>query len=275
MSSVKKYKNAGWKGFIRAGWEDIFSDLDKIAVSGEQVLVKLNREVRRIETDKGVVFYKKVVYSKKTFPANLISFLSYFLRRPRSLSVWKVSEQLLQADLGCAIPIMATYSYKFSNLRCEDIFVATEITFPLISILLKEAASEELRKEILNKAGLGIRELHDKGFIHGDCIPGNICMDEKGKLYFIDNDRTVKYTGMRPAYEKRRNLIQFASRALTLINDDEEINSFLMGYYINDKRQEKIISNEQNNFREKLKKRVGELENELGEKLLARNLRMK
>ena len=45
-----------------------------------------------------------------------------------------------------------------------------------------DSARLELALKVLNQ----VKELHDKGLVHGDIKPGNICIDENGCVILMD-----------------------------------------------------------------------------------------
>ncbi|MDD3952980.1 MAG: lipopolysaccharide kinase InaA family protein [Lentisphaeria bacterium] len=266
MQESQKIIIGRWKGLVREGWQSVFADIHQLADSGEVIVDKPDRVVRRIETPNGVVYFKRICGAGT---GRGWYFLKSLLRTPRSLAIWHVSEQMRLADLGCPLPLLAVSSCCFSSCRFEDILVTAEIPYSLVSDLLKDAADNAVREGILQKAGQGIRELHDKGFVHGDCLPGNICMGPDGKLIFLDNDRTAKKIGIVNRGARLQNLVQFCSHALTALPNQALLDTFLDSYdqhgtcnanARNCPDKETVIR--------KLQARVRKLEKEFGKKFL-------
>jgi tRNA A-37 threonylcarbamoyl transferase component Bud32 len=259
MQEGQKFITGRWKGLVREGWEEVFSDIPRLANSGEVIVDKPDRMVRRIETPQGVIYYKHIC---GTGTGRSWYFLKSLLRTPRSLAVWRVSEQMRLAGVGCPLPLLAVHSCRLSSFCFEDILVTAEVPFPRVSDLLRNADSDVLRSQILQKAGQGIRELHEKGFVHGDCLPGNICMDDEKKLIFLDNDRT---RGKRSFLSRRAqlwNLIQFCSRTTKYLVDMHLLSAFWAGYYWCDPRPVAVLENEQRQMLGKLRQRIAQLEQE-------------
>jgi serine/threonine protein kinase len=75
---------------------------------------------------------------------------------------------------------------------------------PAISLRQKRQALAQLAREI--------RRLHDRGFVHGDLVPGNIFVAPKTDgtmgFWFMDNDRTRRYPNCLPQRFWLRNLVQ-------------------------------------------------------------------
>lgn len=262
MQEIQKFITGRWKGLVREGWQSVFSDIRQLADSGEVIVDKPERVVRRIETPNGVVYYKHICGAGT---GRSWYFLKSLLRTPRSLAIWRVSEQMRLAGVGCPLPLLAVSSCRFSSFCFEDILVTAEIPFPRVSDLLKDAEDDIARASILQKAGQGIRELHEKGFVHGDCLPGNLCMDDTGRLIFLDNDRTVQRSGdfTRPA--RLRNLLQFSSHALTVLPDQSLLNQFLDSY---NQHTDSRGRSEKEAVIRKLQPRIRKLEKEFGKKFL-------
>jgi len=261
MQEGQKFITGRWKGLVRDGWEEVFSDIPRLADSGEVIVNKSDRMVRRIETPKGVIYYK---YICGAGTGRGWYFLKNLLRTPRSLAVWRISEQMRLAGVGCPLPLLAVSSCRFSSFSFEDILVTVEVPFPQVSDLLRDAGCDDLRSQILQKAGQGIRELHEKGFVHGDCLPGNICMDDEKKLIFLDNDRTRRKSSFSPRRAQLWNLIQFCSRTTKYLVNMHLLSAFWAGYYRCDPRPAAVLENEQHQLLEKLQRRIAQLEREQG-----------
>jgi tRNA A-37 threonylcarbamoyl transferase component Bud32 len=102
--------------------------------------------------------------------------------------------------------------------RCVDgeyseVLLNREIRSKTVGTLLTEAVNQDERRAILADCARELRRFHDAGIIHGDCLPFNLCMDEKRRLCFIDNDRTKIVAGPLRRRMAQRNLIQFAAHS--------------------------------------------------------------
>ena len=269
MQESQKYIGGRWKGLVREGWQELFSDIRQLEDAGEIIVDKPDRMVRRIDTPCGVVYYKHICGAGR---GRGWYFMKSLLRQPRSLAVWHVSEQMRIAGLGCSLPLLAVSSCRLSSFCFEDILVSCEIPFPRVSDLLKEAPDNVTRADILQKAGQGIRELHDKGFVHGDCLPGNICMDSQGKLIFLDNDRTRRKGRFFPRKKQLWNLVQFCSHALTVLPNQQLLQHFLQGYDHPESPSIPESELEREPFMRLLQLRIAYLEREFGKKLMGSKL---
>lgn len=263
MQQYLKYIGGRWTGLVREGWQKQFSDIRQLEDAGEIIVDKPDRMVRRIDTPRGVVYYKHICGAGK---GRAWYFLKSLLRQSRSLAVWHVSEQMRLAGVGCPLPLLAVDSCRFLSFCFEDILVTAEVPFPRVSDLLKEAPDHVARAGILQKAGQGIRELHDKGFVHGDCLPGNICMDSQGKLIFLDNDRTAKKHAIFARGARLQNLVQFCSHALTVLPDQALLNQFLDSYDQHGNNPEAQPRIDKEAVIRKLQSRIRKLEKEFGKK---------
>jgi tRNA A-37 threonylcarbamoyl transferase component Bud32 len=269
MQEGQKFITGRWKGLVRDGWEEAFSDIPRLADSGEVIVDKQERMVRRIETPKGVIYYK---YICGAGTGRGWYFLKNLLRTPRSLAVWRISEQMRLAGVGCPLPLLAVSSCRFSSFSFEDILVTAEVPFPQVSDLLRNADSDDLRSQILQKAGQGIRELHEKGFVHGDCLPGNICMAPEGRLFFLDNDRTRRKSLFCSRKGQLWNLVQFCSHALTVLPNQQLLQHFLRGYEQTTLSSGSVSEREKDLVLRMLQRRVSHLEREFGKTLLGSKL---
>ena len=263
MNGSHKFVSGKWKGLVRNGWLEQFGDIEQLLSAGVAVVDKPGRTVRRIETARAVIYCKWICSAGR---GQGEYFLKSLLRQPRSLAVWHVSEAMLAAGIACPLPLLAASLRTFSRFRFEDITVSAEIPYPRVNDLLREAKDTDERVHILRQAGQGIRELHEKGFVHGDCLPGNICMEKTGKLFFLDNDRTVQKSGLFVLKARLRNLVQFCSHTLTVLPNEKLLSHFLDSYkeWEGSKKVPGILRKAA--VIKKLQCRVAELEKEFGKK---------
>ena len=261
-----EYRYGSWKGMVRQGWEETLQKPEKFCQLGESVIDKADRSVRRWESPLGNVYVKRI-YSPQAPSARLLTYGKNLLRPPRSLQVWRVCEALLEAGLRCPKPLLAAYDYRLHALASEELMVAAELPYPLFSKKIRESDLAAEFKSLLQAAGKGIRKLHDKGFVHGDCIPGNMCIDQENNLYFLDNDRTARLSLLGARQARLRNLVQFSSRTLPLLPESKLMHEFIQAYYLTDQRQSDVVKQEQQKFKQMLELRLEQLELELGRKL--------
>ena len=260
------YRHDNWRGIVRQGWEELLGDPGSLGKQGQSVNDKPDRMVRRWESPLGNVYIKHI-YSPNSFSERLLTYAKNRLRPPRSLQVWHISEALLEEGLRCPKPLLGAFNYSLFGLDSEEFLVSAEIAHPLLNKRLNNSSSAAEIAELLAAAGKSIRLLHDKGFVHGDCLPGNMCIDPENNLYFLDNDRTARLSLLGARRERLRNLVQFASRALPLLPDNTTIDDFVQAYYLQDQRRNAIIEKEQQEFMRMLELRLRQLEREIGRKL--------
>ncbi|MBQ7650330.1 MAG: hypothetical protein IJS15_05180 [Victivallales bacterium] len=194
------FKHGRWNGLV----DDVFSphipQLDSILQNGTALVDKPDRIVRRVVLDGNAYFAKSFLPSGK-----IGDMLKRAVRRPIPFRLWQIHNEMLAKGIGCAKPMLAAL-----NSSGEQLFICTEVEFPTARTLLKSFPVEKL-SVVITQAAQAIAKLHRAGFIHGDSLPGNICLGPDGTSAFIDNDRT---SGMPPLFgsvARRRNLIQFCA----------------------------------------------------------------
>jgi len=200
-SSSPIFKARGYTGFAKGEWLDALGDLDALRTSGIAVVDKPNRMVRRIDTPKGVVFVKWLWCAQGHFARIKSLFCS-----PRVIRIYKMHNDLLSKGICCPEPLLAAQGRDGA-----EIFAAAEVPYPTVYQLLLKKDSLTDCCNTLACAAKGIRKLHEAGFAHGDCLPGNMCIDDEERVYFLDNDRTSRPPAFLRARGKRRNLVQFLS----------------------------------------------------------------
>jgi len=194
------FRHGRWNGLVDEEFSPHLPQLDSILQSGTAIVDKPDRIVRRIVLD------GKAYFAKSFLPSGKISdMLKRAVRRPIPFRLWQIHNEMLAKHIGCATPMLAAL-----NSSGEHLFICTEITSPTARTLLKSLPVEKL-PYVITQAAKAIATLHHAGFIHGDSLPGNICLDSDGTPAFIDNDRTSRIPPLFSDAARRRNLLQFCA----------------------------------------------------------------
>ena len=146
-----------------------------------------------------------------------------------ALKLLETHKALLSAGIGCGEPLLAAIS-EDASLNYPQLFVYKEVPYPNISQWLKNASAEEAIR-IYDMAAEAIATLHNARFVHGDCIPGNICLSDDWRPFFIDNDRTARSLFILRPWQERRNLVQFCSHAALQHKMSRETQRRFLGRY--------------------------------------------
>jgi serine/threonine protein kinase len=139
-------------------------------------------------------------------------------RRSKGVRALFIAESLMEAGFNAPVAIAAGEERCLTVLRRSFL-----VTLPVEGCSLPQflcgrcaacAPAFPLRRkrEMLAALARELRRFHDRGFVHGDLVPGNIFVVHDGRglahFCFMDNDRTRRY----PAWLKhrlwRRNLVQ-------------------------------------------------------------------
>ncbi|MBO4620919.1 MAG: hypothetical protein J5654_12510 [Victivallales bacterium] len=159
---------------------------------------------------------------------NLWNRLKWRLRTSRSLHVWRISQELQANGFGCPVIQLAARKRAWQPLGWPtDVLVMSPVEGQMVQTLLKNESAQD----ILNIVAQELARFHAAGFVHGDCLPGNLFLESSGRLNFIDNDRTIRVHAWNRLPSIRRNLVQFAFHLLrrNLVTRDQAQN-FLLNY---------------------------------------------
>ncbi len=212
-----KYTSGRWHGYIAADWQNMIPDLDAWlgAHPGQLVVSYRSREVRRIVTPQGVLYAK--IIRALTDPGltgrDPGSFLKWYCRPSRAIATWRISWHILQAGFRCAKPVLAVRRRSGSGYP-TDIFISEDVQAQALSDCLPQtpAAADDLAAIL----GRELAAFHQAGFVHGDCILRNLCLDSESRLIFLDNDRSKRVSWFWPYRACRRNLAQLGYSARRL-----------------------------------------------------------
>lgn len=208
--SAISFRSGKWRGYALAAWADEFASLDDwLQRGGEDIVVHKSRFVQR-RALAGKTVYLKYIYALTDAGLEgreLFSFLKWYCRPSRALAFWRISRQLLDHGFRCAVPVLAARRRSGKGYP-NDIIVTAEVPFPTLEEVLTGKTEDECRAIIAN-AARQLREFHAAGFVHGDCILRNICLDDEKRLVYLDNDRTKRPSCLNFFCSWKRNLAQF------------------------------------------------------------------
>lgn len=220
-----------WHGFAAPGWEDV-ANPEALANAGTEIVRKPDRMLRRITTPHGTIYVKWLFPLRGgTLFARIVRTIKRLIREPRVFTIWTVHHQLKAEGLGCPKPLFA-----LKGRNGVQLFAAEALTLPTLAQCLSSAADITEKEELLRIAAEAIRRLHDASFVHGDCLPGNFCIDDDGNPFFLDNDRTAR----RPPILLKRginaNIVQFCSRACKFFPSETFVDVFLDAYFAHERQ---------------------------------------
>jgi hypothetical protein len=232
MFKYLSYNAKGWQGQIENNWQSIFIDIGNWLEEnpGLKIVDQPSREVRKIETTQGVVYAKIMRRANNSEGLRKIPpTLKWYLRPSRALAIMRISQELLSAGFDCPIPILAARRRSKTGWP-EDISISLECHGVTIKDRLKTLNDVEESQPMLDVVAAEIYRFHQAGFVHGDCIPGNLALTDDKKIIFFDNDRTVRHPFRPLQYIQRRNLIQFGFRLTHQMNTLDPFRTFLETY---------------------------------------------
>lgn len=232
MQSYTFFNSQGWKGLIAPDWRAQLEPLQEwLSQNPGEVLVRLpNREVRRISTPQGILYVKLLNAGGSLGGAKgAFTDLKWLVRPSRAKAILRISQALLDAGFRCPIPVLAARRRSPWGWP-RDVFISVECAGTPITELLPEMTLEE-RNRLLSSVACELSRFHREGFVHGDCIPGNIALAPDGRIIFFDHDRTIRRSNrVLLQHQQRRNLVQFGFRLSKYLKTLGPFEHFLADY---------------------------------------------
>ena len=232
MDGFDTFEHGGWKGLVCHEWSGRIGDLDAWleAHPGQQLVNRPTRTVRRVVED-GEEVYVKVVQSLDGGGGNPLfalwkRFKWRFLEN-RAMATLDVTAAMQTAGVHCASAILA--ARRIRGFKAEEVFISRGVPHPSVLRIMRTVTDGEKGKDILRGVACGLCNFHCCGFLHGDCIPGNLLWDGE-HVHFIDNDRTCRADGFFLRRGIRRNLVQFCYRLSWDLKDFGLAEHFLVCY---------------------------------------------
>lgn len=140
--------------------------------------------------------------------------LKWRLRPSRMLHTWRISAEMEKEGFLCPKIQLAARRRSWRPLGWPtDLLVMSPVDGQQLSKIIAEHNAAILLPQVATE----LARFHTAGFVHGDCIPGNLFLQDNGKLAFIDNDRTMRtHFGIfgKRTLAIRRNLVQFGFHLL-------------------------------------------------------------
>lgn len=227
------FQSRQWRGWIQSCWQQPLADLDAwlAANPGTVLVAKRTRRVFRANTAQGVVYVKVIrhLQESNSLFKKVLAAVKWYCRSSRAVGVLNISNAMLARGIGCPEPVLAARRRNAAGWP-EDIFISREVEYPSVLALLHQQSDGKRQEDILVSAARGIAKLHNRGFVHGDCIPGNICQAPDGALCFLDNDRTRITPVFGAEGARLNNLIQFLARLPAIANRERLVATFLQAY---------------------------------------------
>jgi len=175
---------SGWRGFIAEG---VDVDLAACVAAAGGAAARASRHARtaRVAGTDGALFVK--LYPS---PGGW-----------RALQGFRMSRALRRAGFGAPAVALAARRRGAGLLVTHD--AGGE---DLLVALARRAGARAARRALLGRLGAAVGSLHQAGFVHGDLVPPNVRVGERG-FVFLDNDRTRR-SRILVHLAGRRNLVQ-------------------------------------------------------------------
>ena len=179
-------------------------------------------------------------YFIKVFHRSSIGGAIKDLFRPsKALRFWHQGRALSEAGFNVP-PTIAAGELRRCRLLERGFVLTRKLRGESLPVYLARLANErggapslKTKRSGLVQLAKTVRQLHDRGFVHGDLVASNLFVesgrDDTPAFYFMDNDRTRNYPGWLRQPLWKRNLIQLNRMPLPTITLQDRVR-FLRAY---------------------------------------------
>lgn len=217
-SQFSTLNHNNWVGYIHNDYRTLIQSIPdnwpNAFLNNDSQISEENREgnyVHHITLGHQTCFLKHFTQLKAGNNANSrLQQLRWRFGKSRALQNFNANLLLQQNGFNTATVILA--ARNTSSTQTQDLFIAEEIRGQSLHRATLNASPEQFN-QLLTNLGQTIAQFHRAGFIHGDLLPGNIILQQNSnKLFFIDNDRTRRFTWPAFAPNQYKNIKQLLYR---------------------------------------------------------------
>ena len=206
MTDYQPFESGSWRGVHHCGFVVPGGDLDAW-------LERLAATARRKTASRWIAapaednpWFVKVLKGASDHDT-LLNRFKWRFRPSRMLRTWRISLELQSAGFGCPEVQLAARKRTWRPSGWPtDVLVMSPVAGQMVQTLLQTSDTGK----VLDAVAHELARFHAAGFAHGDCLPGNLFLEDDGHLNFIDNDRTMHTHAWDRQPRIRRNLVQFA-----------------------------------------------------------------
>ena len=210
MTEYQPFEFSHWHGVSRAFFAVPGGDLDAWLGALEAQAGRKCKSRWIAPPGEGCPWFVKVLTAASEHDS-LWNRLKWRMRPSRMLHTWQISQDLQASGFVCPDSQLAARKRTWRPFGWPtDVLVMSPIGGQPVSELLHRKPPQEILSAIANE----LARFHAAGFVHGDCIAGNLFLQTDGRLAFIDNDRTMRTSFWDCTARIRRNLVQFGFHLL-------------------------------------------------------------
>ena len=217
MNSGVKYQSRqedGWNLLVLAErWsQELWGEVSRQLINQCPTDHPQTKRFRYPAGPNGVEFFLKIYH-----PSRLSGALKDLFRDSKAFRALKQGEAL--SEQGFQVPLTLAAGEERSFRLLKRAFLLTlEVKGSSLLLFLRDQCSSPpdhdalmKKRAYLNQLAQEVRRLHRLGFVHGDLVPTNIIIHcENGGItfFYLDNDRTRRYSIWLPHDLWKRNLVQ-------------------------------------------------------------------
>lgn len=204
MSTYLPFQADKWQGFVLDDCHELAdTSLDQWLQEHTTKIIK-DFPLRTIalyqRPDNKPSWYIKTLRGIGDQHQTFLASLKWRLRSSRAFHILNISRELGEAGFLCPKVLLAARKREGGFLgNPTDLVITVAAPGRLVSNWLTgddglPRLNEAERHEMLARIGQELAKIHQAGFVHGDCHPGNYFWQPgQDGFCYIDNDRTQKY----------------------------------------------------------------------------------
>lgn len=200
------YAHAGWTGFVHPDCPPTLRAGDPLAAllaqPHETIRERPAARTVRLSIDGTTIYAKHNTGGRRS---------RLLVRRN-----YQICRRMQAAGFGTPTILLAAWSGSGPGM--QSLLVTRAVEAPTLDACVRAGGDREQMSRVLRMVGRRVAELHQRRFVHGDLLPGNVLLVGGGDdLAYLDNDRTRRWPIVPPETVRMQNLAQLLFRLMSRV----------------------------------------------------------
>ncbi|MBR0459564.1 MAG: hypothetical protein IJJ26_10030, partial [Victivallales bacterium] len=183
----------GWNGLCRPEYAFLAEDVEAFLAAPDSTVLEADcRKICRHTSPNGIL-YSKLMWAQNDGAfrkKELLAWLKWAFGTSRALHILRISAEMQARGHFCANPVLAARKLR-ANGRHLNLLVTQEVPYPTLEQFLTQPNLPIDPQDAVVLAAQALAQFHLDGFVHGDFLPRNCCLDPSSRhLFFLDNDKS-------------------------------------------------------------------------------------